>query len=83
MPRNPAWQRLTPDQYADMLKAQGGVCAICGNPPKTRKLDEDHNHKSGRTRGLLCHRCNRQLAAWITAAWLFRALVYLARFETT
>jgi len=77
VPRNPVWQRLTPDQYAEMLEAQGGGCAICGNPPKSRKLDEDHDHRTGRTRGLLCHRCNRALPGWITRDWLTAAFRYL------
>lgn len=29
----------------EMEKEQGGVCAICGHPPKTRRLAVDHNHK--------------------------------------
>ena len=44
-----------------MLAAQRGVCAICGRPPKTRRLAVDHNHKTGRVRGLLCPWCNRSL----------------------
>ena len=63
--------------YERMLAAQNGGCAICGNAPKTRRLDVDHDHKTGRVRGLLCHRCNRTLASWITDEWLRSALVYL------
>ena len=70
------------DRYAEMLRVQGGGCAICGNPPKTRRLDVDHDHRTGKIRGLLCHRCNRALPNWISGPWLWRALQYLAQHET-
>lgn len=50
---------LTEAQYAKMLVLQGGVCAVCGRPPKTRRLHVDHDHKTGRVRCLACHKCNR------------------------
>lgn len=42
---------------------QGGVCAICHRPPTDRKrrLHVDHDHKTGRIRGLLCLHCNVML----------------------
>jgi hypothetical protein len=63
--------------YEARLAAQGGVCAICGRPPKTRRLDVDHEHKTGAVRGLLCHRCNRNLPTWVTLEWLKAATEYL------
>jgi hypothetical protein len=58
---------ITLDQYNQMLEAQKGVCAICGLL-ETRKssngsytLSVDHDHKTGKIRGLLCHRCNNCL----------------------
>lgn len=68
---------ITEADYNAMLAAQGGGCAICGNPPKTRRLHVDHDHKTGRVRGLLCFRCNRALPAYVGAAWLLRAAMYL------
>lgn len=41
-----------------MLKTQGGGCAICRKPPKKLRLHIDHDHVSGKVRGLLCARCN-------------------------
>lgn len=65
------------DTYERMLTAQGGGCAICGATPKTRRLDVDHDHKTGSVRGLLCHRCNRALPSWVNVGWLDRAANYL------
>ena len=72
---------VTDDEYARLLEAQGGGCAICGNTPKTRRLDVDHDHKTGKVRGLLCHRCNRSLPTWVTVDWLLDAKRYLQRYE--
>jgi hypothetical protein len=52
-------------QYEEMLFSQDGVCAICkAEPPvnqhKTR-LNIDHDHSTGKVRGLLCDCCNRAL----------------------
>lgn len=77
-PRPKRQSELMPtEQYEAMLAAQGGGCAICGAGPKTRRLHIDHDHMSGKVRGLLCHRCNRALPTWVTRAWLWRALLYL------
>jgi hypothetical protein len=50
--------------YCEQLQRQGGVCAICGVPPPqgTRKhFDVDHNHVTGKIRGVVCTRCNSSL----------------------
>ena len=53
---------LTLDEYDRMLEAQGGVCAICGAPPRPDiALHVDHDHQTGARRGLLCFRCNNAL----------------------
>jgi hypothetical protein len=68
---------VSDEQYERLLAAQGGHCALCPNGPKTRRLHVDHEHRSGKVRGLLCHRCNRTLPTWVTAGWLNRASWYL------
>lgn len=77
--RETEWQRRQrrDRERAEHVAEHGPACQICGNVPR-RGLDADHDHKSdGRTRGWLCHRCNRALPNWITAAWLRRAADYL------
>lgn len=68
---------VSDEQYARLLAAQGGHCALCQNGPKTRRLHVDHDHATGKVRGLLCHRCNRVLPTWVTARWLVGASHYL------
>lgn len=46
-----------------LIDDQGGVCAICGREPTTEKLNHDHDHLTGRLRGMLCGPCNRGLGA--------------------
>ena len=53
---------ITLEQCEELLAAQGGVCAICGRQPRDDiSLHIDHDHESGRNRGLLCFRCNNAL----------------------
>lgn len=63
---------LAPGQYEQLLKQQGGKCAICKGG-STRSLAVDHDHKyplredgsidPRSCRGLLCATCNNQLLA--------------------
>jgi hypothetical protein len=55
---------LSPEQYAELLAQQMGICAICGQP-ETREyrghpmvLAVDHCHDTDEVRGLLCGKCN-------------------------
>lgn len=69
---------MPPAEYAARLEAQAGVCPICLMPPKSRRLDIDHDHKTGEIRGLLTHRCNRGLQMFgDDPARLRRAAAYL------
>lgn len=49
-------------QYKELLDGQGGKCFICKRTPNEtrngRRLTVDHDHKTGRIRGLLCVSCN-------------------------
>lgn len=49
---------LTLAVYDQMVRDQNGQCKICFKTP-SRALDVDHDHKTGRIRGLLCNQCNQ------------------------
>ena len=55
------------EDYIELLTKQHGVCAICANPEsltlhgQKKRLSVDHNHTTGKIRGLLCHNCNTAL----------------------
>ncbi len=59
--------KITLEQYNNMFIFQGGVCAICGRPETVKlknivkRLSVDHNHITGKVRGLLCRNCNQAL----------------------
>lgn len=60
MPRKRRPSETMPEGwYEAQLARQGGHCAICPNTPKVRRLHIDHDHKTGKVRGLLCFPCNR------------------------
>lgn len=71
---------LTIERYEEMISEQNGCCGICGEfrLPEQRVLVVDHNHNTGKIRGLLCHPCNMgigQLKDSIDV--LRRAVLYL------
>ena len=50
--------------YYRLLEIQDNKCAICNSKvgsTKHKNLSIDHDHKTGKIRGLLCTSCNRQL----------------------
>ena len=52
------------EEYKSILSAQGNKCAICGSTKANRKSDRmhiDHNHSTGKIRGLICSNCNTAL----------------------
>ncbi len=49
--------------YYQILKLQKGRCGICKCKPTQvkNKFAVDHDHKTGKVRGLLCVSCNNKL----------------------
>jgi Recombination endonuclease VII len=54
---------LTPLAFAEMLQAQEYKCGCCRDPlPNiTKHVHIDHDHKTGRVRGVVCRDCNMAL----------------------
>ena len=47
---------MTLEEEAELIRQQGGACAICGERPD--ELHVDHCHITGKVRGMLCLGCN-------------------------
>ena len=84
--------RITSLDYEAMLERQGGVCAICGSPPKTRisgrnrtltdSFHVDHSHVTGKVRALLCDGCNHGIGSFgEDAERLCKAAEYIERWK--
>lgn len=65
---------ITQEQYDRILTKQKGLCAICELPEPTiirgkqRPLQIDHDHETGRVRGLLCSACNTGIGKFSDSA---------------
>lgn len=82
---------ITPAEYEDMVRAQGGRCKICNGPetslnrtgkPKMLCIDHDHSCCPERSqscgecvRGLICNRCNTVLGRVGDSRSLLRKMV--------
>ena len=54
--------KISQEELDALIKAQYGKCAICKKEPKIGVLLHiDHDHQTGKVRGLLCHKCNSVL----------------------
>ena len=73
---------ITVEDYAELMRAQGGGCAICFTIENSgHRLCVDHNHSTGAIRGLLCHGCNRGLGLLQDDPdVLARAITYIERY---
>lgn len=59
-----SWRRkygLDAQEWYALLEKQEGVCKICENRPPGAV---DHDHATGKVRGLLCKPCNGILGNW-------------------
>jgi ribosomal protein L37AE/L43A len=62
--RHSAWSHyktqygLSPEEYGSLFIDQNYECGICGASLLDRKAVIDHDHVTGRVRGLLCSPCN-------------------------
>lgn len=76
---------ITEDEKRAMEKQQGNMCAICRVPfieLDHRRVHVDHDHATGKIRGILCHSCNQVLGqARDSVVVLNSAVAYLTLAE--
>ena len=71
---------ITLAEYDTMLEQQGGCCKVCRTTDSGGKgrFHVDHNHTTGKVRGLLCSGCNKGLGHLQDSPdVLLKALAYL------
>lgn len=72
---------MTYEEKVTMHNVRNGLCDICGMPNKNGELlFVDHNHKTGKVRGMLCIDCNMGIGRMKDSPELLRvAAAYLDR----
>jgi hypothetical protein len=72
---------ITLEEYDAILAAQGGHCAVCDRVCEDNgmRLAVDHDHATGRVRGILCGEHNRMLGENVTIEILARLIEYLSK----
>lgn len=74
---------ITIETYNEIFSLQNGVCAICGSDNNGNSLFVDHCHKTNKTRGLLCRKCNSGIGMLKDDIHLLEnAVAYLRKHET-
>ena len=79
---------ITPEIYQQLFKQQEGKCAICSSSEvsvarRSYNLFVDHDHGTGKVRGLLCHHCNTGLGHYRdNTETLQKAIEYLNAHRT-
>src|SRR6266542_47593 len=78
---------LSIEDYHNLLEKQDFKCAICktdkSNAKNKKSLCLDHDHKTGKVRGFLCHSCNRGLGSFKDSSEaLTEAIKYLNEKKT-
>lgn len=71
---------ITLEEYDELLVLQEGICKICGTdtPGHKGRFHVDHNHKTGKIRGLLCHACNTGIGLLKDSTEILaKAIIYL------
>lgn len=78
---------LTDDKFQDLLLKQKNSCAICSfifssGEGRTRAASIDHDHATGRIRGILCAACNHGLGKFKDSSTILRAAAeYLEKIQ--
>ena len=75
---------ITLEEYEGLLAQQGNRCAICSadKPGGIGRFHVDHDHVTGRVRGMLCNNCNTAIGLMRENTTILRsAIEYLIRWE--
>ncbi len=69
---------ITLTHFLDVFEQQGCRCAICRKEMPVERTAIDHNHTTGKFRGVLCMKCNRALGMFADSPTVLKsALLYL------
>lgn len=69
---------LTLEQYHELYRKHNGKCAIYRKQEVISRLSIDHDHKTGKIRGLLCRTCNSGIGLFQESKDLIqKAFLYL------
>lgn len=73
---------FSPDLFESRMKEQNGLCAICGiileSGLPSKAASADHDHETGKARGILCRKCNLMLGlVKDDIVLLEKAIIYL------
>jgi hypothetical protein len=81
---------ITIEDFDKMFAEQKGLCGICRNEMTINskrgwggkhEVCVDHNHQTGKVRGLLCRGCNLQLSMIEDMSFRKKATQYLSKLE--
>lgn len=78
--------RMSVEDFERLRRQQNYSCAICGEHEskagRYKILNVDHDHKTGKSRGLLCSNCNRCLGLLKDSiSYLDKAIKYLKKYQ--
>lgn len=75
---------ITPEEFKAMVVKQEGKCPICNGVLELgvdgrsgKRAVIDHDHATGRVRGVLCRRCNLGLGLVERDGWLDKAIAFI------
>ncbi len=77
--------KMSVEEFERLRRKQDYSCAICGEHESRGRykiLNVDHDHKTGKSRGLLCSNCNRCLGLLKDSiVFLSKAIKYLKKYQ--
>lgn len=73
---------ISQQRYLEMAEQQNGLCLICHENP-LKPLNVDHNHSTGKVRGLLCGDCNRGIGLFKESVLRLESAAHYLKSEDT